>query len=79
MIKKICSFLSHPLVNIFVGLIFLVLIGIWIVSLGEAFDSLSAFCGGLAVISLDIMFYGINFYIDKHVSKNSPQDLDEEN
>ena len=77
MIKKICSFLSHPLVNIFVGLIFCVLIGIWIESLGDAFDSLSAFCGGLTVISLDIMFYGINYYLDKWTEKNTPQDLDE--
>lgn len=75
--KKIIEFLSAPVVNLVVGLLFYLWLGccIWRY---DSFDRISAFYGGLFVIAIDIFGYGINALIDQVRSKKSSgQDLDE--
>ena len=74
--KKIVDFLSSPGLNLFAGIILFLLIGCVLFNY-DSFDRMSAFYGGLSLISLDILFYGLNGLLDNRKSKKSCQDLDE--
>ena len=60
--KKFVQFLNHPLLHLFIGLLLYLWIGCCIWFLGDSFCPVSAFLGGLAVISMDIFDYGVRFF-----------------
>ena len=51
--KKFVEFLNHPLLHLVIGLLLYLWIGGGIWHLGETFDPVSAFLGGLTVIAMD--------------------------
>lgn len=59
--KKFIEFLNHPLLHLVIGLLLYLWIGGGIWHLGECFDPVSAFLGGLTVIGMDIFSYGARF------------------
>ena len=63
--KKIIEFLNHPLLHLVIGLLLYLLIGCGIWHLGDTFDPVSAFLGGLTVIAMDIFDYGVHFFYAK--------------
>ena len=63
--KKFVEFLNHPLLHLVIGLLFYLWIGGCIWHLGDSFDPISAFLGGLTVIAMDIFDYGVHFFYAK--------------
>lgn len=66
--KKVIEFFSAPAVNLIIGLFLYLWLGCCIWQY-DAFDRISAFYGGLFVVSLDIFCYGFNALVDKFMSK----------
>lgn len=63
--KKFVEFLNHPLLHLVIGLLLYLWIGGCIWHLGESFDPVSAFLGGLTVIAMNIFDYGVHFFYVK--------------
>lgn len=63
--KKIIEFLNHPLLHLVIGLLLYIWIGAAIWYLGDTFDPVSAFFGGLTVIAMSIFDYGVHFFYAK--------------
>lgn len=66
--KKLIEFLNHPLLHLVIGLLLYLWIGGGIWYLGDTFDPISAFLGGLTVIAMDIFSYGARFLYRKKFS-----------
>ena len=68
--QKFIGFLNHPLLHLVIGLLFYLWIGGCIWHLGESFDPISAFLGGLTLL-LIFVFMCVSMLVAVLVSQTA--------